>query len=58
MKCIKFNVNEVYRISDKVAKTLVARGDCVYTSKSDWKNLGRKYIGKNMIKHDKKMKGE
>lgn len=44
MKCVKDRKNNIVRCSDKRARKLVERGYHKYTSKSNWKTQGRKYL--------------
>ena len=43
MKCIRVKGDsKVFRIDDKQANKLVNSGKCEYTSKTEWKEGGRK----------------
>lgn len=42
MKCIKDSDGNVTRVNDNTAKQAVRSGKVTYTSKSEWKDKGRK----------------
>jgi hypothetical protein len=45
MKCIKMIMTgQVYRAEDDTAAELVASGKYTYSSKGEWKRMGRAYL--------------